>query len=219
MAKSGTGESVQLAKKAADVVRDLIARGELLPGEKINQMDVAERAGISRSPLREALRTLEADRIVSYEANRGYVVSRFRMSELSEIYRLRHLLEAEMLDHIAKPDDEAVERLQDNIDAMAKAVEAKDFPGMTLAHRAFFQEMYRLAQLPIFLGEVERLWAMTDGYTAMHRMPDDVAQRMLNDHRSILKALAAGRLARAKEIARTFPEITEQVVVGLPPWR
>jgi DNA-binding GntR family transcriptional regulator len=211
-------EGVQLAKKAVDVVRELIALGELLPGEKINQMDVAERAGVSRSPLREALRTLEADGIVTYETNRGYVVSRFRMSELAEIYRLRVLVEHEMLDHITKPGPDVVKRLQQHVDEMEKAVQAKDFAGMTRAYREFHVEVYRLSNLKIFLDEVQRLWTMTDSYNAMHRMPDDIAKRMLRDHRGILSALSSGNLARARKIATDLPQINEHVVVGLPAW-
>jgi DNA-binding GntR family transcriptional regulator len=208
----------QLARRAVNVVRELIAAGELLPGEKINQMEVAERAGVSRSPLREALRTLEADGVVTYENNRGYVVSRFRMSELAEIYRLRGLVEREMLEHITKPGPDVLEILQKHVDEMEAAVETKDFPGMTRAYREFHVEVFRLSGLQVFLDEVQRLWAMTDSYNAMHRMPDDIAKRMLRDHRGILSALTSGNLVRARKIARELPQINEHVVVGLPAW-
>ena len=75
-APKGSEPPAQLARRAADAVRDMIRRGDLLPGEKVHQVDVAKIAGISRSPLREALRTLEAEGLVRYESNRGYVVSR-----------------------------------------------------------------------------------------------------------------------------------------------
>jgi DNA-binding transcriptional MocR family regulator len=83
---SGDEQPVQLTLQAAEIIRDLIRRGELLPGEKIHQVEVARNAGVSRSPLREALRTLAAEGLVKYETNRGYVVSRLRMEELAEIY-------------------------------------------------------------------------------------------------------------------------------------
>jgi DNA-binding GntR family transcriptional regulator len=213
-----TEGGVQLAKKAVDVVRELIALGELLPGEKINQMEIAERAGVSRSPLREALRTLEADGIVTYETNRGYVVARFRMSELAEIYRLRVLVEHEMLEHITKPGPDVIKRLQKHVDEMEKAVQSKDFAGMTRAYREFHVEVFRLSNLKVFLDEVQRLWTMTDSYNAMHRMPEDIAKRMLRDHRGILSALSSGNLERARKIATDLPQINEHVVVGLPAW-
>jgi DNA-binding GntR family transcriptional regulator len=61
---------------AAAQIRGLIIDGVLLPGEKVRQADLAAKIGVSRSPLREALRTLESERVVSYEINRGYVVAR-----------------------------------------------------------------------------------------------------------------------------------------------
>src|SRR6201988_2017021 len=77
----------QLTLEAADQIRDLIVRRVLLPGEKIRQVELANRVGVSRSPLREALRTLESEGIVSYEINRGYVVSRLDRHDLEQIYR------------------------------------------------------------------------------------------------------------------------------------
>jgi GntR family transcriptional regulator of vanillate catabolism len=58
------GQPVQLTLQAAEIIRDLIRRGELLPGEKIHQVEVARNAGVSRSTLREALRTLAAEGLV-----------------------------------------------------------------------------------------------------------------------------------------------------------
>jgi DNA-binding GntR family transcriptional regulator len=66
----------QLTLLAAAQIRGLIIDGVLLPGEKIRQADLAAKIGVSRSPLREALRTLESEGVVSYEINRGYVVAR-----------------------------------------------------------------------------------------------------------------------------------------------
>src|SRR5258705_13989902 len=90
-------EAAELTKQAADRIRDLIVRRQLLPGEKIGQVELARRLGVSRSPLREALRTLESEGIVTYEKNRGYLVARLDADELAQVYRLRAILEAELL--------------------------------------------------------------------------------------------------------------------------
>src|SRR6516162_7301396 len=100
--------ATQLTLQAADQIRDLIIRRVLLPGEKIRQVELANRVGVSRSPLREALRTLESEGIVSYEVNRGYVVSRLDRHDLEQIYRMRALLEQELLSTIARPDARTV---------------------------------------------------------------------------------------------------------------
>jgi DNA-binding GntR family transcriptional regulator len=212
----GDEQPVQLTLQAAEIIRDLIRRGELLPGEKIHQVDVARNAGVSRSPLREALRTLAAEGLVKYETNRGYVVSRLRMEELAEIYDLRRLVEAEMLRHIRKPGEDVLERMAGRLAEMEAAIEIGDFNALTVAYRLFHEEMFRLSGLNIFLHEVQRLWKMTDSYNAAHALPPATAQRILRDHRQILRALRAGNLDRVRAIVDALPQINEQVIVGFP---
>jgi DNA-binding GntR family transcriptional regulator len=212
----GDEQPVQLTLQAAEIIRDLIRRGELLPGEKIHQVEVARNAGVSRSPLREALRTLAAEGLVKYETNRGYVVSRLRMEELAEIYDLRRLVEAEMMRHIRKPGEDVLERMADRLAEMEAAIEVGDFNALTVAYRHFHEEMFRLSGLHIFLTEVQRLWMMTDSYNAAHALPPATAQRILRDHRQILRALRAGNLDRVRTIVDALPQINEQVIVGFP---
>jgi DNA-binding GntR family transcriptional regulator len=210
------GQPVQLTLQAAEIIRDLIRRGELLPGEKIHQVEVARNAGVSRSPLREALRTLAAEGLVKYETNRGYVVSRLRMDELAEIYDLRTLIEAEMMRHLTRPGEEVLERMADHLADMEAAVQSGDFAALTDAYRQFHEEMFRLSGLKVFLREVQRLWTMTDSYNAVHALPPPTAQRILRDHRQILKSLRAGNLDRVRAIVDALPQINEQVIVGFP---
>lgn len=207
---------VQLAQQAADILRDLIRRGELLPGEKIHQVEVARNAGVSRSPLREALRTLEAEGLVKYETNRGYVVSRLRMEELVEIYQLRILIETEMMRHLTQPSEAVLDRMELRLTEMEAAIDRSDFPALTIAFREFHEEIFRISGLNVFLREVQRLWKMTDSYNATHSLPATVAKLILRNHRQILKSLRAGHLDKAREVAAVLPQINEQVIIGYP---
>ncbi|MBL8582662.1 MAG: GntR family transcriptional regulator, partial [Rhizobiaceae bacterium] len=76
-------------------LRRRIVSGEFEPGSQILQDALAEELGVSRVPVREALRTLEGEGQVSYEPHRGYFVVELDLNELVEIYRLRDLLEPE----------------------------------------------------------------------------------------------------------------------------
>src|SRR5258708_36350965 len=93
-------ESLQLASEAAEQLRGLISSQLLLPGEKIRQVEIAQQLGVSRSPLREALRTLESEGVVSYETNRGYVVTKLCITGLAQIYRLRAFIAGELMRRI-----------------------------------------------------------------------------------------------------------------------
>ncbi|GAB3908900.1 hypothetical protein GCM10029964_109490 [Kibdelosporangium lantanae] len=78
-----------------DELRRLILTGEMAAGAPIRQDALAERFGVSRVPLREALRTLEGEGQVTYRPHHGYQVANLSMADLLEVYRIRELLETE----------------------------------------------------------------------------------------------------------------------------
>src|SRR5688500_18849418 len=68
-------------ESVVDQLLALINAGELSPGERVDQRSVAERLQVSRTPLREALKALEADGILTHEKNRGYTVTKLNASD------------------------------------------------------------------------------------------------------------------------------------------
>jgi len=76
-------------------LRRAIGSGELRPGEQVLQDALAERFGVSRVPLREALKILEGEGQVVYRPHRGYFVAELDVADLREVYRIRDLLESE----------------------------------------------------------------------------------------------------------------------------
>jgi DNA-binding GntR family transcriptional regulator len=87
-------QSTSLTHLAAASIEALILGGELPPGSKLNEMALAQRFGISRGPLREALRTLEESGLVQQEKNRGAHVRQIALSEAADIYDVRAGLDA-----------------------------------------------------------------------------------------------------------------------------
>lgn len=215
-AKAASDEPIQLAHQAADIVREMIRRGELLPGEKVRQVEVAKSAGVSRSPLREALRTLEGEGLVKYETNRGYVVHRLRMEELGETYELRVLIETELMKHLVQPSKATLSRMADLLKSIESAVETRDFNLLTTSYREFHEDLFRHCGRPVFLREVQRLWKMTDSYNAAHALPANTGQRIVGDHREIMRSLRAGDLDRVREVSAGLWQVNEQVIVGFP---
>jgi DNA-binding GntR family transcriptional regulator len=200
--------------QASTALREMIVSGQLLPGQKINQVDVARRLGVSRSPLREALRKLEGEGLARYEINHGYIVTRLNMDELAEILELRDVIEGHLISHISAPDEESLTKLSVLLAEIEAAVAAHNFEALTSAVRRFRIVIYELSQRPIFLSELERLWKMTDLYIVQHMMPPD--QRVIKDHRGIIEALAAGNLPRARKLLLGLRQLNGQVIVGLP---
>lgn len=87
-------QSTSLTRLVAESIEDLVLSGELAPGSKLNEMALAQRFGISRGPLREALRLLEETGLIRQEKNRGAHVRKIALSEAADIYDVRAGLDA-----------------------------------------------------------------------------------------------------------------------------
>ena len=148
--------------RVADYLRDAILNGEIGPGERIRQEEVAERFGTSRLPVREALRILEAEGLTEHEANKGARVPRLAMHEVDVIYQMRERLEplalAESIPHLADSELLRLNEVQDRI-------EANTHVGSFLAlDREFHLLTYTGCRIEQLTGMVTRLWNSTQHY-------------------------------------------------------
>jgi DNA-binding GntR family transcriptional regulator len=201
-ARPSGAEPLQLTLQAAAQIRGLIIDRVLLPGEKILQVELAERIGVSRSPLREALRTLESEGVVAYEVNRGYVVARLDDEDLAQIYRMRELLEDELLRTVRRPDTAVLSELKDVNDKMMAAVDEGDVTEVLRYNREFHFTIFELSPLNQVRREAARLWQMSEGYSAAWWRRQPEARKRINaEHRAIISALRKFDLDRLVEIS------------------
>jgi DNA-binding GntR family transcriptional regulator len=205
----------QLTLQAADRIRELIVRHVLLPGEKIRQVELAERVGVSRSPLREALRTLESEGIVAYEANRGYVVSRLDAGDLAQIYRMRELLETELLGTLAKPKAEEIRNIVRQNERMAEAMAAGNVSEALSANRDFHFAIFELSSLDLFQKELRRLWQLSEGYRATYLWLPETQKRVVLEHGEIISALRKYDLEKVVEFSARHRAASKEVVIAL----
>src|SRR3984893_19524234 len=187
--KSADAEPLQLTLEAAAQIRGLIIDRVLLPGEKIRQVELAERIGVSRSPLREALRTLESEGVVAYEINRGYVVARLDDDDLAQIYRMRELLEDELLRTVQRPDTAVLNELKDLNDKMMISIDERNVTEVLRYNRDFHFGIFDLSPLGQIRKEVSRLWQMSDIYSAAWwRRQPEAKKRINTEQRAIISA-------------------------------
>lgn len=203
-AATAEAEPLQLTMQAAAQIRGLIIDRVLLPGEKILQVELAERIGVSRSPLREALRTLESEGVVAYEINRGYVVAKLGDDDLAQIYRMRELLEDELLRTVQRPSAEVLAGLKELNDKMMVAIDERDVTEVLRYNREFHFTIFDLSPLSQIRKEVGRLWQMSDIYSAAWwRRQPEAKKRIGAEHRAIISALRKYDLDKVVEICTT----------------
>jgi len=173
-----------------DWLRAAVLNRELLPGEPIRQDAIAERLGVSRVPLREALKILEGEGQVTYRRHHGYTVTELSLADLLEVYRIRKLLEDDAVrlavhnvtaDHIA-----ALTTIEREIEA---AGEAGDLVTMAEANRRFHFLLLECAESPRLVRMIRLLWDATDAYRSVYYSDGHNRSRVHNEHRAILTAL------------------------------
>jgi DNA-binding GntR family transcriptional regulator len=194
-------EPLQLTLQAAAQIRGLIMDRALLPGEKIRQVELADRIGVSRSPLREALRTLESEGVVTYEINRGYVVAKLDDDDLSQIHQMRSLLEDELLRSVRRPDAAVLSDLKDLNEKMMVAIDERNVAEVLRYNREFHFTIFDLSSLNQFRREVRRLWQLSEGYSAAWWWRQPEARKRINaEHKAIISALRRFDLDQLVEI-------------------
>lgn len=174
----------------ADALREAIVRGILQGGLQLRQDALAAEFGVSRIPIREALRRLEAEGLVTMKPNRGAVVTELSGEEVQEIYEIRILLESAIL-RMALPNMSAetlrrAEEVLDTIDAEANAVRWIDL------NREFHWILYAPANKPRLLHLISTLRTNVDRYVNLYISFLDKRGDAQREHRKILNACRQG---------------------------
>jgi DNA-binding GntR family transcriptional regulator len=178
---------------AVEQLRAMIVAGELRPGQRVNQDQVAELVGLSVAPVREALRVLEQEGQVTYRPRRGYFVTELRAEDLQEIYALRQLLEERAARYtLPTLDEDAFERIalaaRDCYDAAA----ADDVIGELEANRRFHFAILASPDQPQTMRLIRLLWESTEAYRAMYYNSPVERRHSIEAHDRILEAMRAG---------------------------
>lgn len=186
-------------------IRKGIMDGSYGLGTPLREEQLAAEIGVSRTPVREALRRLNAEALVEFVPNQGARVARWSQEDLSEIFDLRAMLEGHAAFLAASHRSEAqASKLQDLAQAMSAALHAPggspDLEAITTLNSRFHalvQEMTGTRQLPRL---IERLIAVPVVITTFRRYSRRGLERSLSHHEQIAEAIAAGDGAWAKAV-------------------
>jgi DNA-binding GntR family transcriptional regulator len=169
---------------AAGALRTAILRGILLPGERLRQEDIAEQLGVSRIPLRDAFRRLEAEGLVRIEGRRGARVASLTSADVNEIYEMRLLLEVHCVRLAARNvTEEGVSRLFEMSSRMHVDHEGE---AGRFARREFYAELYRWSERPKMREVILRLRDDVHRYHVLSSEYDSHGA-----HRQLLDLIAA----------------------------
>lgn len=200
-------QSLPLRDQVHDTLEALIIGGELAPGQRLVEADLAERLGVSRNPVREALSALHREGWVDLKPRHGAYVRRQLAAEVEEFFHIRTLLEVEsarLAAQRATPD--TVAALEGLLRAGACALEAGDESALLGANSSFHAAMVMMAGnqvLTEILAKMDKRLRWYFAPVVVLRAPDS-----WQEHGALVEALAANDPDQAAEMMRRHTEST-----------
>ncbi|CAB3739226.1 MULTISPECIES: GntR family transcriptional regulator [Achromobacter] len=171
-----------LRTRVEEFLRASIMDGRIKGGERLREAELCEQLNISRSTLREALRTLEAERLISIEPHRGPTVVRITEKAARDLYALRALLEGFAAHEFARlASDADVERLRKAVDALHRQAKGSNKSALLAAKRDFYDVLLSACDndlikdmLPGLLSRINLLRATS--FARPERLPESMAE-------------------------------------------
>lgn len=199
---SGPARPVPLYARIAANIREEILDGALAPGQRLQEQSLAGRYGVSRVPVRDALRRLEVERLVEVVPNRGAVVTAVTPEQASELLQVRTVLEELIAGHAAErrtdPELTALRAIVERGQRAVRGARPSDLVGL---NTEFHQLLGRASHNPTATGLVEQLRPRIELVYA-GKLPRR-AQSSWAEHAAILDAVATQDVETATAAMRT----------------
>lgn len=171
----------------ADDVRERILSGEMAEGETIRQEALAEEYDVSRMPIREALKRLDAEGLVQLTNNRGASVTKHSIREIAEIFDLRILIEVDMfrraIPKMTSADFTRCQKLLNNMEASYNADDVAKWGGLNFE---FHSALYAAAERKLTNELLQRVNLQSDRYVRMHLSVMQQREPAKDEHHKLL---------------------------------
>lgn len=214
---TGDPKTPSQSQRAVEDIKALILSGELAAGTDHLESELAERLGMSRTPVREATLVLESHGLLEVRPRKGVRIHSLSPEDMREIYEVLTELESLAAYRTAKANykREELSVLLDAIVAMEKSIGADDRETWARADTAFHRELIRLggnkrieAIVANFNDQVQRARSMT-----LYMRPKP--EKSNEDHRLLYEAIAGGEAEKAQQIHRKHRLEAMEILIGL----
>ena len=207
---------MRLVDEATRAMRDMILTGALPAGTRLRQADLADKMGISRTPLREALMKLEQEGLVAVLPRGGLRVVELNFEEAVELYEIR-----EVLDGLAaclaaqRSNEETLKNLESHLKKMEKCVKRQNAHEWFIHHVAFHEGIFRASGNGRLLGLASNVRLSIQRFHPLLLTTPDRLKNAFREHLETFKAIRAKDPERAERLARLHIANARDVVVKL----
>jgi DNA-binding GntR family transcriptional regulator len=202
------------AQSVYHALRAEIVAGALPPGSPLRELALAERFGVSRTPVREALRRLEQDRLL-VPGSRGMVVRAVDPQEVVQVYDMRVLLEAEAAGQAARARDTADLLRLEGLLARDRDLTEPDDATRTRTNLEFHAVVWRATHNAVLVDLLERLTTHLVHAPRSTLSVGDRWRTALDEHANLIEAIRDGDEAGARELARAHMNTAREIRLQL----
>lgn len=199
--KLSISEYLPLRDVVFKTLREAILRGDLAPGERLMEIQLANQLGVSRTPIREAIRKLELEGLVVMIPRRGAEVAKITEKDLRDVLEVRTSLE-ELAISLAceRMTDEDIEELKAALDRFDAALAQKDVTKIAAMDVAFHDVIFASTQNARLIQILNNLREQMYRYRLEYLKDFSTHERLCGEHKEIVEAIATRNSVWAKKL-------------------
>jgi DNA-binding GntR family transcriptional regulator len=184
-------ERKSIPEAIRDSLQERILDGEFKEGDALVQDMIAEEYQVSRMPVREALRQLEADGLVAMQTHKGAVVTTVPTEQVEELFDLRAVLESDLIERaLARMADEDIAAAREILDALEDSYRKRDMASWGRLNWAFHRRLYLPAGRAQTLAILQGINLQVERYIRLHLLVTDGVDAAEREHRELLRLCA-----------------------------
>lgn len=220
MAYNGlNGLKLQNYQPLRDVVfehlRNSILNGDLAPGERLMEVQLAEQLGVSRTPVREAIRKLELEGLVVMVARKGAYVADVSVKDILDVLEVRSVLEGLGAALAAeRMTDDEMEELELISYHFKRHIENNDIEGMIEKDMQFHDRIIQSTRNPKLIQIAQSLQEQVQRFRITYFSEYTKSKELLGEHQSILEAIANRDSAMAQKMAQNHIDMLGQTILS-----
>ena len=207
-------EYLPLRDVVFNTLRQAILKGELAPGERLMEIQLAQKLGVSRTPIREAIRKLELEGFVVMIPRRGTYVADISIKDINEVYEIRTSLEVLAAGLAAERiSDEELETMQRLLVEIGQHIEDGNIEKIVEIDTAFHDVLYKASRNKRLAGIINNLREQITVIRRRSMMYPGRLQNTMEEHRILVDSIAAHDVDRAQNAARLHMENAEHTLL------
>ena len=204
-----------LREIVSDALRQAIRDGILPPGERLMETPLAEELGVSRTPIREAIRILEQEGLIVMIPRRGTYVADMSLKDVTEVFELRSILE-ELAAELAaeRITNEEIEALEQHLVEIGNYMNENNLDKVVQADILFHEILYKASRNDRLVEMINNLREQTLRFRTLSMSQTGRLAKTWDEHRQLVEAISDRDVERARQIARIHMEESEKTLLA-----